>query len=118
MYNKQMQLVERLLAKTSNGEVDWQTTEDDGIYQVSFGDTSLRISEVASEEHPENDFVIAIFNQTGALVESFSDSDLTIEGDKPRKGQTWYRVMGELYRLARRTALGSEKILTDLLNRL
>jgi hypothetical protein len=48
------------------------------------------------------------------VVEKFTDVDL----DKDTGEQTWFQKMSELYELARRTALGSDQVLREIIARL
>jgi hypothetical protein len=107
---KQKRLVNLLLTKTQAGEVDWKVSPLNEAFQLSFRNKSVRIRKAESEVAPDAfDYTLEILNFNGQLVEAFSDDDL---------GGDYYNPMRSLHEMARRTALGTEKLLTEILDEL
>lgn len=104
---KLLQLIERLLRKTRAGDVPWEATAQDGRFQVAFPDYSVVVFERG------NDWVLSIYNDEGAQIESVSDSALYNEG----QGNAAEQLVA-LYQAARRTAFNVGKALDDLLGNL
>jgi hypothetical protein len=109
--DKHRKLVSLLLSQTRRGKVDWKESVNGGAFQVSFANNSLRISEHETER--SIDYVIELINNEGVVVESFADPELETD-----QNQVWFRDMKELYETARRTVLGSEKVLNEIINEL
>jgi hypothetical protein len=105
---KQRRLVMVLLAKSKHGQLDWRPTLSNEVFQVASKDNTVRISDDEADGYR-----ISIFNSDGQLVESFGPDSLA-EGTPVG----WVKVFGELFDLARRTALGTDKVLDDLLKSL
>jgi hypothetical protein len=115
MMERQKQLVRLLLAKTKRGELAWQEGIRQDSFQVSFKDNSVLIRDVANKDDNEiRDYEIQLINGEGKTVDSFTDVDLT-ESETARPTTKWFPPMRDLHDLARRTALGSEKILGEIL---
>jgi hypothetical protein len=109
--DKYQHLVERLVAKTDRGEVDWKEAAGSDTFQVSFANYSLTLS-VSQNREGSTLYVISILNSEGRTVDSFSDEDLDDGGGR------YYPIMGELYHKARRQALGVDKALDEILGQL
>ena len=116
---KQQKLVDLLLERTRKSKLEWQTTLADNAFQISFRDNSVRLEQVETGGN-EPDYVVSLINSEGNVVENFSDVDLWQDqkdlSESDRKN--YYRALAELYALARRTALGSDKVLNSILNEL
>ena len=109
---KHKKLVELLLAQTMSAQLDWRETGSDSVFQVSLTNNSVQIEYGTGENN--NDITISLINSNGEVVDSFDDTDLDRQGE----GGGYFHKMITLYRLARRTALGSEKILDEVLGEL
>lgn len=101
-------LIQLLLERSKNGNLEWKDTPRDGVYQVPFATNAIQI------QMSGDDVVVSLVNDRGDVVNSFSDTDL----DSGTGGPQYYKVMLELYNLARRIALGSESILDNILGEL
>jgi ABC-type taurine transport system substrate-binding protein len=62
-----------------------------------------------------DDYEFLLINNEGKTVDSFTDVELADTEDFGDSKNQWYKDSQELYDLARRTALGSEKILNEIL---
>jgi hypothetical protein len=111
MADKRRALVERLLEKTTAGEVNWEATETELEFQAAFTKYTVRIT---SQHHRDStDYIIRIFNSEGALVEEFDDTELTADDVFSP-----FLVMKETHDLARRYVMGAEQALDALLDEL
>jgi|JI7StandDraft_1071085.scaffolds.fasta_scaffold392318_2 hypothetical protein len=115
MISPQMiQLIERLHGRTAAEGLPWQETEVDGVYQITFPTFSVSLSKRPSQHHDaDNDYWISIYNSSGKLIDEISDmefpADFVLNGKPP------YLYMEELYEMARRTAMGVEGVLSQIL---
>jgi len=92
----------RLRAKTIAGELKWEKTEEEGEYQVSLPQYSIRISRDRSFTK------LAIFDDSGDFIESLSVADISDPGVR--------NTLESLYSEARRIALGVDEALDNILN--
>jgi len=106
-YKKLSTLVTNLLRSSNLGTVSWEETAKKNAYQAAFGTNVLQISSSG-----EIDYKIAIFDENGVEIESFEDTDIAEYFDEDGPA---YKVMGELYDVARRRALGSEQAIDEIL---
>ena len=114
MFEKESTLVERLVKRSRNSELDWKASYGDS-FQVSFKDNSVRIEKQENPGGEEPIYVIELINADGAVVDSFTDFALDQTLGNMSNGP-WYRMMGELFGLARRNALGADKVLNSILD--
>ncbi len=115
MSSKRALLAERLFSKTKAGELNWQETADENVYQVAFPGYALHIGEREFEDEPY--IFIRLYNADGALMEDFDDGDL--RNDVLPAGQaSFYGMMLETYNSARRVAMGVERALDKILEEL
>lgn len=114
--DKQVTLATRLYRKTMAGELDWKISPREDWYQVSFSQYSIRIGTVQTAR--AEDVVIELVNNIGDVADSFSDEDLQRAGPRPTEDDHWYAPMNAMYQRARRTALGADKAIDDILNEL
>lgn len=112
-YNKIAVLIKKIHEKSTNGSIEWEGTEEEGTYQVSFSNYSVRISTRFNPAYPDqSDQIIQIINSSGELVEEVSDIDLK---DLIPKA---YEVMKNIHELARRQVMGVEHALDSILGEL
>lgn len=104
---KYLQLIDKLMDKTGEGQLDWRETAWSETFQVSFTNYSITLSQVHA--NGTLGYVDHILNYEGRTVDSFSDDDLKPEGlDR----------MAELYQKARRRALNADNALDEILSQL
>jgi hypothetical protein len=111
----QKRLASLLISKSGKGELEWQPSVSENSFQVSIKSNTVRLAEVPSRDIDSEspDYVISLINDQGIEVDTFSDIDLNATEAQGQKN--WYRQLKNLYVTARRTALGSEKVLSDVL---
>jgi hypothetical protein len=108
-YPKIAKLVQVLLTQTEHGSLQWSTTESSDMFQASFPRYSVRLYKEV-RNHMEVDYVLQILNDFGEIVEEVSDPDLVDVLDTP------FNKMRDLHESARRSAMGVESALDDILN--
>jgi hypothetical protein len=105
-------MVRRIKEKTSEGQLQWEETEAEGVYQTAFTSYSVQVSLEDSREAQGTDVVLRIFNSEGKMIEEVRDPDLV--GDKYDSPKA-FKEMRELYDTARRYAMGVEQALDQIL---
>lgn len=108
-YPKIAKLVHALEVQTENGSLQWGTTEKSDMFQASFPRYSVRL--YTKNNNPiEFDYVLQILNDLGEIVEEVSDPDLVDVMQNP------YSKMRDLHESARRSAMGVESALDEILS--
>ena len=110
MASRVAQLVKLVTRKTISNEIRWERTEKEGVFQHAFPNYVVRFSERFVPDHSYPDYVLAILNQDGEIIEEITDPDAEREGLEEA-----YVTMREAYEMARRQAMGIERALDDLL---
>ncbi len=119
-YEKLATLAHALYQRTLKGEIDWEVTVSDGVYQASFSNYSIKILLEKSKSVPDvEDVRISVFDQNGAEIESFTDVDIADEWKKrfSHVSDSFDGMQGT-YEIARRSALGTEKAIDQILSEL
>lgn len=109
---KMTQIVEQLISATNTGHINWEETEVEDVFQVSYPTYSIRIAEMPSETALDPDIVdivITVYNKEGKKIESVSDDQLK---DAITNA---YLQMKELYDTAKGYALGTEQTLDNII---
>ncbi|PYI92265.1 MAG: hypothetical protein DME97_11075 [Verrucomicrobia bacterium] len=98
-------IVDRLAAKTRDGEVPWEATENRNTLQAAFSNWTVRLLQKTPSL-----FQISIYNEAGLLLDSATDEDLTtsVQGGA-------FTTMNHMYNLARRRAMGVDQALDSFL---
>jgi len=123
---KHAKLIELLLRRSRDRQVTWKETADENTFQVSFPKSSVQIC------RNEDGVQVSLINDEDETVDGFTNYDLrmlinTLRNDDPFAFMVdgEYAAVGatadavrELYHLARRTALGADKALDDVLSEL
>jgi len=110
---KIVQIVNKLINATDDGKVNWEETEIEDVFQVSYPSYSIRLFKTPSETDPGDiDYVISILNENGKILESATD--VALKDLLPDS----YLKMKALHESAKGYALGIEqtldKIISDL----
>jgi hypothetical protein len=104
---KVWELAQLLHSKTTAGEIKWEHTAEKNTFLTAFPRHSIRIGHDAGSDS----YTISIFNEYGALVEQADDrSIMRLTGT--RRPNT---LMSELFTTARRSALGADSALDELI---
>lgn len=109
----QIQLVKKLSKLTNEQRLSWEKVVSRGVsqFQVSIGEATVRIRMKESGPH-DPDYIISVLDSTGVTVETFSDVDVRDEENFPDA----FKLMEEIYKKAGRIALGTDRILNNLLS--
>lgn len=106
-------LIERLSEKTTEGTVKWEESLfANSIYETQVGKHNIFVRERHEEEMSDPDYFLGFYNSAHEEIDSFSDRDLRDVMSSS------YKIMRELYRAAKRQALGVNKMVDDVLNEL
>jgi|Tabmets5t2r1_1033131.scaffolds.fasta_scaffold72936_1 hypothetical protein len=105
-YTRLVELCERLGGATLTGQVEWAAEEDTAfICKRQSGAVAIR----SRDRDGEPPYELAIYAPKGAKVEA-----LLSEWTNEEEPAFWNKALSDLYRAARRQALGVDKILDDL----
>lgn len=108
-YPKIAKLVEVLLKQTATGSLQWAPTENSDMFQASFPRYSIRLYP-QSKNSFDVDYVLQILNELGEIVEEVADPDLKEVLESP------YIKLRDLHESARRSAMGVESALDEILD--
>ena len=116
---KYYELIKILADKTKNDKLKWEITEESGMYQATLIPISFRIYK--KNINFEEDFILSIHNEEGEEVDSFSDRDFRTQNFANGVPPIFfgnYNEIKNLYELARRSALGTDKLVNEALDAL
>ena len=104
-------VVARLSQRTTEGGIPWKPTADESAFAASFGDMSLLVSlrTLVSGDTRTTTYKLSVLDEKGYEIES---ATCTVG----RSGT--YQALPEMYRTAKRQALGIDERLQDLMSRL
>jgi len=105
-----VKLIERLHQRTMDGKITWEQTNIEGVFQIAFPEYSLKISKSESSHDYSISIFLQIYNKDGILIEGVHDGQLM--------PMIPFSTMEELYYNARRTAMGVDKAIDDILSEL
>jgi hypothetical protein len=106
-YSRLIELCERLSAATARGIVEWSPQEETAFLSKRRGGSVAIRSRNRDGEEP---YELVIYNPKGEKVESLV-SEWAPPDDLPAR---WNPPLADLYRTARRQALGADRVLDDL----
>jgi hypothetical protein len=107
-YQKVADLIMKLRNKTTHGEVKWEATSTEGIYQTILAGYAIRISKT---NEGEIGIILQIYNEDGELIEQVNDRELL-----NLLGYKSFEIMFELFETARRIAMGTEQAVNKILD--
>lgn len=112
-YQKIANVIKRLAEQTAAGRVEWSEAEDEDAFQTSFPNYSVVISkrQIPEEEYSRTLYLVQIFNAEGKVIEEVTDSDF-------HHTDGMFDRMEDMYDTARRSVLGVEKALDEILGEL
>src|SRR5688500_6193962 len=108
---KQVRFIRRLIEKTNAGEVRWEPTGNDDVYQAAFPNFGVRIEKLSDRWNDSTDYGVYVLNQEGTAVDEMHDSNF-IERDF---GRSPFLTLQDLFQGAKRTALGADQALDAIL---
>lgn len=105
-YTRLVELCERLADATTAGHAEWTAEEETGfVWRRESGSVGIR----SRDRDGEPPYELAIFSPTAEKVEN-----LLSEWSPEEEPAFWNPALADLYRAARRNALGVDRILDDL----
>lgn len=111
----QRRLVDKLIERTQKGGLEWEETANPEVFQLSFPNYAIQVFPKQNRHDPEQtDVIVRIKNEEGTTVDQISDVEL----EQQYSGGEYFQQLMQLYETARRTALGSEEAVTELLKAL
>jgi hypothetical protein len=110
-YEKLAKLLAELIKHTEFGNLKWERTAANGVYQCSFPQYTVQLSETTAD-NLDATFQLTILDSEGTVIERATHPDFA--GAMP----TPYTQMKHLYEMARRQALGVDNAIDALLKEL
>src|SRR5688500_16934770 len=112
IYPKLSELAFKLVQATASGQIKWQETETEEMFQTSFARSSVRIGARRSKVDDEaNEFFIRVFNAEGEVVAELGDED----PDDQDERLELYNGLKSMFDTARHQASGVDDVLTDII---
>ena len=102
-------LLQRVLDKTVKGELHWESTANASTYTVPFARFSLTLEQVPETRDTRSYILLRLSNDRGQVVEEF---------DEHKARRMGFEQAADLYDRARRTAMGLNSALDELLTEL
>jgi hypothetical protein len=113
--DKFIQLMRKVETKTASGEVAWEATAEEDMYQATLGGFIIQISELPGENGLN--YRLAIVNNEGRVVESVSSLDFAAI-ELPSWETPPYQLLKAIFDGARRVAMGADKAIDIILTEL
>ena len=107
-----IELIQKVEKKTKCGDLAWEATLEDKIFQVTLGSFILRIAEEPSQGGP--DYRLSILDSQGRVIDSASNVEFG--NTEVPSSFVPYFVLKEILDGARRSALGADKAIDSLLS--
>jgi hypothetical protein len=108
MHERIAKLIERLHEKTKAKTIAWEKSPS-GNFEASFPNYTVELSQGGSTR-----LFLTIYNEEGDMLDKISDETLMTEAELFDHGL----MLGELYGMARRIALGSDQAIESLISAL
>jgi hypothetical protein len=105
-------LINRLLNRTRTAELRWSETPSQEAFQTSFPNYSVEV------EQAEGGIFLRVYNSEGRVLDWTSDARIGHEDKSEREQTDDAEKLEELFSLARRQALGTDRALDELLTEL
>jgi toxin HigB-1 len=113
--SKLWEFIERLGKRTEADRVNWEKTPEEGMFQASYPQYTVRIYSRRNENF-EEDIIIQILDSEGTVIEQNSDVALArLEG---LPATIVFNEMDRIYKSARRKAMGVDHALEILMDSL
>ena len=107
---KQIALIHHLHERSLDGTLEWTDSLVRNAFEVSLSNYTIRVST------EDADYRVSIIDGFGRIVESFTDVDL--DGEPAARTHTYYKMLSEIYDMARRIAYGVDEALDYILDEL
>lgn len=119
-------LAKRIQQRTKEGALRWEATAHENTFQVAFPESVVQISSRPDSRGKEI-YILRVLNAEGLVLEEITEEELLIFLEQPKNQQRKFlspsqieahRILEDIYTGARRIALGTDKALEDLIERL
>lgn len=107
LLDKRWLLIDVLINNTRRSKLAWEQGPTSNMYYTTIDGIGISLN------YKNNDYILALYNQNGEIVETVSDVNFSESGFSDA-----YEKMQAAYDLAKATATGSEKIVDELLKKL
>ncbi|HYA40870.1 MAG TPA: hypothetical protein VEF34_06180 [Syntrophobacteraceae bacterium] len=119
--NKTANFIGQLYAATIEDKIQWDKTVEENQFQTSFTNYSIKIGLYQGGYDDVDNYELSVINSDGIEIAKINPNDVESftfrykQGEQPKSS---YRIFREIYEKARRTALGIEQALDDLMTSL
>jgi hypothetical protein len=110
-HDKLVTLLQKLEERTSASDIEWERTAYENRFQTTVGGYTLSLSQSESEVPDSYDYVLRIHAADGAIVEAISDEEI----HQSVPSFSAYKSMGNIFRGARRSAMGVEQAVDSII---
>lgn len=111
--NKFVQLMRKVEEKTTRGEIAWEATAEESIYQATLSMFVIRIAQNPGDGGP--DYILSVADKQNCTVDSASNLDFPPEQVQAFKP---YQMLKDIFETARRMALGADTAIDNILSEL
>lgn len=110
LLEKWARVAERVAYKTLDGELRWEDTEREGVYQTSFPEYTIRISKEqrSRESSGSSDIVITLHDSWGKPIGEITEEEYAQTGNSTS-------LLHDMYQAAEQEALKLDESLDDVL---
>jgi hypothetical protein len=118
---KLIELAKLVLQQSIHSNLSWEETADKNTYQATLSKFVIRIGSRSSKyDQGEMDYLFSLVNSDGVAIESFDDVQLSnwIKKSPIPSDVNGYVILQEIYKNAKRKALGVDEALNDVLKEL
>ena len=115
--NKLIKMIGLLQRRTDEKKISWEQAVDEDVYQTAFPNYTVQLGyKESSTQFGDIDYFIRILDEDNKIVEEATDVDL--HNELVNEGMNTYKVMENLYKSARRQAMGVDKAINSILSEL
>lgn len=112
IYPKLLLVAHKLAVSTQSGQLKWQATEVEGLFQTSFARSSVRIGSRQSKvDEQSNEYFIRILNADGEVVAELGDEDPRERDERIEL----FQALREMFEIALHQASGADEILDEII---
>ena len=120
--DKIIELVNLVHSRTSVGTLKWEETVSPNMLQTTLSKYVIRIKVTANQaqDPDEVDYEISLVNSDGITLDSITDIELSklLKNIPGQAGTNGYILMADIFKNAKRKALGVDKAYDDVLKEL
>ena len=114
---KYTKLVDRLFEFTKDKRIEWRSDPFTDEVSCHFSNFNIKIND-GSDSEGSPYIKLSIVNFSDVEIDSFTDNDLVSNTPKLRGYSSYWKLMEELLKLARRQSRGADDAIDNILNEL